>query len=87
MRPGIQALPVEQMRYRTRKGVRTATRKAEIAGGLSYGYRLKAEYDASGNRIRGLREIDGDAAEVNDEAYRGPDHLQPAQFPPESGQA
>ncbi|WP_156528635.1 hypothetical protein [Sinorhizobium glycinis] len=34
---------------------------------------MKGEYDASGNRIRGLREIDGVAAEVilNDKAYRG----------------
>lgn len=43
---------VEQIRYRTREGMKTATRKGKIAGGLSYGYRLKAEYDASGNRIR-----------------------------------
>lgn len=55
---------VEQIRYRTREGMKTATRKGKVAGGLSYGYPLKAEYDASGNRIRGLREIDEEAAEV-----------------------
>ena len=55
---------VEQIRYRTREGMKTAVRKGKSAGGLAYGYRIRLEYDAAGERIRGLRDIDEAEAEI-----------------------
>jgi DNA invertase Pin-like site-specific DNA recombinase len=55
---------IEAIRYRTREGMKTSTRKGKIAGGLSYGYRIKLEYDARGDRIPGLREIDEKQAAI-----------------------
>ncbi len=55
---------VEQIRYRTREGMKTAVRKGKSAGGLAYGYRIRLEYDAAGERIRGLRNIDEAEAEI-----------------------
>ncbi len=49
---------VEQICYRTREGMKTAVRKGKSAGGLAYGYRIRHEYDAAGERIRSLRDID-----------------------------
>lgn len=55
---------VEQIRYRTREGMKTAVRKGISAGGLAYGYRVRHEYDATGERIRGLRDIDEAEAKI-----------------------
>ncbi len=42
---------VEQIRYRTREGMKTANRKGKATTCLAYGYRIKIEHDAAGNRI------------------------------------
>nr|CAD6595430.1 recombinase family protein [Rhizobium sp. Khangiran2] len=55
---------VEQIRYRTREGMKTTVRKGRSAGGLAYGYRTRLEYDAAGERIRGLRDIDEAEAKI-----------------------
>ncbi len=53
---------IEQIRFRTREGMKTAVRKGSASTCLSYGYRLGLKYDAKGDRIPGLREIDEDKA-------------------------
>jgi DNA invertase Pin-like site-specific DNA recombinase len=55
---------IDQIRYRTREGMKTAVRKGKATTCLAYGYKLKLEYDAIGDRIPGLREIDQDKAEI-----------------------
>ncbi len=55
---------IEQIRYRTREGMKTAVRKGKVPGGLSYGYRLLQSYDERGDRIPGKREIDEAEAEI-----------------------
>ena len=55
---------IEQTRYRTREGMKTTVRKGKAAGGLAYGYRIKFEYDAKGDRVPGLREINEEEAEI-----------------------
>lgn len=46
---------IEQTRYKTRGGVKTAVRKGKAAGGIAYGYKGKLAYDERGDRIPGLR--------------------------------
>ena len=55
---------IEQIRYRTREGMKTAVRKGKAATCLAYGYKLKLAYDGNGDRIAGLRDIDSAAAET-----------------------
>lgn len=55
---------VEQIRYRTREGMKTAVRKGKASTCLSYGYMLSKRRDANGDRVKGEREIDPSKAEV-----------------------
>ncbi|KVK42395.1 hypothetical protein L901_26810, partial [Agrobacterium sp. D14] len=55
---------VEQIRYRTREGMKMAVRKGKASTCLAYGYMLSQQRDANGDRIKGLREIDPVKAEV-----------------------
>ena len=55
---------VAQGRKRTREGMKTTIRNGKAAGGLAYGYRPKQVYDARGDRIPGLREINKAEAEI-----------------------
>ncbi len=55
---------IEQTRYKTREGMKTAIRKGKAAGGIAYGYRAKLVYDEHGDRIPGLRQIDEEQAEI-----------------------
>jgi DNA invertase Pin-like site-specific DNA recombinase len=55
---------VEQIRYRTREGMKTAVRKGKASTCLSYGYMLSKRRDANGDRVKGEREIDPAKAEV-----------------------
>ncbi len=55
---------VEQVRYRTREGMKTAVKGGKATTCLSYGYKVKIEHDAYGNRIPGLREINENEAEI-----------------------
>ncbi|MFC3970053.1 recombinase family protein, partial [Rhizobium lemnae] len=57
---------VAQIRYRTREGMKTAVRRGKATTCLAYGYRIKLEYDAHGERISGPR-----AAAWRDTAIRG----------------
>ncbi|MGQ2952348.1 recombinase family protein [Agrobacterium sp.] len=64
MRSTLSHELVEQIRYRTREGMKTAARKGIATTRLSYGYRLGQQRDANGDRIKGLREIDPAQAEI-----------------------
>ncbi len=64
MRSTLSHELVEQIRYRTREGMRTAARKGKATTRLSYGYRLGQERDANGDRIKGLREVEPAEAEI-----------------------
>jgi DNA invertase Pin-like site-specific DNA recombinase len=55
---------VEQIRYRTREGMKTAVRKGKASTCLAYGYMLSQARDANGDRIKGLRDIDPVKAEI-----------------------
>ncbi|MBY5436976.1 recombinase family protein [Rhizobium leguminosarum] len=55
---------VEQIRYRTREGMKMAVSKGRASTCLAYGYRLSQQRDASGDRIRGLRDVDPAKAEI-----------------------
>ncbi len=74
MEVGIRAVLsqelIEQIRYRTLEGMKSAVRKGKAACGLSYGYRVAQQYDAKGDRIPGLREIDPEQAAIIQEIFR-----------------
>ncbi len=55
---------IDQTRFRTLEGMKTAARKGKATTRLSYGYRLGQQRDANGDRIRGLREIEPTQAEI-----------------------
>ncbi|MBY5625909.1 recombinase family protein [Rhizobium leguminosarum] len=62
LRTALSQELVEQIRYRTREGMKMAVRKGKASTCLAYGYQLSQQRDAMGDRIRGLREIDPDKA-------------------------
>ncbi|MDX0203826.1 recombinase family protein [Sinorhizobium meliloti] len=55
---------VEQIRYRTREGMKMAVKKGKASTCLAYGYKLSQQRDVNGDRIRGLRDVDPDKAEI-----------------------
>ncbi|MEF3133409.1 recombinase family protein [Rhizobium sp. 268] len=55
---------LEQVRYRTREGMKTVAKKGRVPGGICYGYTIKKMIGADGDPIRGLREINPDEAAV-----------------------
>ncbi len=61
---------IAQIRFRTREGMKTAVRRGKATTCLAYGYRVKLEYDAHGERIPGLREVDPVQAEIVQEIFR-----------------
>ncbi|MDW9709549.1 recombinase family protein [Sinorhizobium meliloti] len=64
MRAALSHEMVEQIRYRTREGMKTAVRKGKATTCLSYGYKLSQQRDANGDRIKGLRDIDPVKSEI-----------------------
>ncbi|MFN7025217.1 MAG: recombinase family protein [Pseudorhizobium sp.] len=53
---------LEQVRYRTREGMKTVAKHGRVPGGICYGYRVRREFDDSGEPVRGLRSIDTNEA-------------------------
>ncbi|MCZ7450994.1 recombinase family protein [Agrobacterium rhizogenes] len=53
---------LEQVRYRTREGMKTVAKHGRVPGGICCGYRVRREFDDSGEPVRGLRSIDTDEA-------------------------
>lgn len=60
----ISTHKIEEVRHRTRRGLKGRVEAGRSAGGLSYGYRKKRLYDAAGEPVRGHLEIDPHQAEV-----------------------
>ena len=55
---------IQDIRVKTREGMKKTISQGKAAGGLAYGYRIKLEYDVKGERIPGLREIESKEAEI-----------------------
>ncbi len=55
---------VDQIRFRTREGMKTAVKKGKASTCLAYGYKLSQQRDANGDRIKGQRDIDPVKAEI-----------------------
>jgi DNA invertase Pin-like site-specific DNA recombinase len=53
---------LEQVRYRTREGMKTVAKHGRVPGGICYGYRVRRGFDDTGEPVRGLRSIDIDEA-------------------------
>jgi site-specific DNA recombinase len=68
MHQGLSSLmsvgKIKEVSAQTRRGLEGVVRSGRSAGGMAYGYRSPLAYDASGERIRGLREIDEAQAAV-----------------------
>lgn len=54
----MSAMLLEEGAKKTRRGLEGVVLSGRSAGGMAYGYRSPLAYDASGERIRGLREVD-----------------------------
>ncbi|MCD7111919.1 recombinase family protein [Rhizobium sp. DKSPLA3] len=61
---------VEQIRYRTREGMKTAVRKGKASTCLAYRYKLSQQRDEMGDPIRGQRDIDPDKAVIVRRIFR-----------------
>ncbi|MCD2185522.1 recombinase family protein [Rhizobium sp. GN54] len=70
MRSTLSHELVEQIRYRTREGMKTAVKKGKASTCLAYGYKLSQQRDANGDRIRGLRDVDPVKAEIVRRIYQ-----------------
>lgn len=66
----MSALMIKGVAAKTRRGLEGVVRSGRSGGGLSYGYRIRREYDAGGEPVRGLREIDQDQALVVRRIFR-----------------
>jgi len=64
MHAALSHAMVEQIRYRTREGVKTAVRKGKASTCLAYGYNISQQRDANSDRINGLRDIDPVKCEI-----------------------
>jgi DNA invertase Pin-like site-specific DNA recombinase len=60
----MNALFLKDLALKTKRGMIGRVRRGFTAGGRSYGYRVKKDYDEKGEVIRGLREIIPEEAEV-----------------------
>ncbi len=60
----MNALFLEELSLKTRRGMAGVARDGRSAGGRSYGYRMHREIDAQGQYVAGLRTIDPDEAEL-----------------------
>lgn len=64
LRAVLNSEMLEQVRYRTREGMKTVAKKGRVPGGICYGYAIKRVLGADGEPIRGLRDIDPAEADV-----------------------
>lgn len=60
----MNALHLKDLADKTRRGQRGRVEQGAIPGGITYGYRAVRTFDAKGEPIRGLREIDAEQAAV-----------------------
>ncbi len=64
MRAMFSAEQIADIQVKTREGQREHFKQGKAVAGISYGYRMKIEHDAKGDRVRGLREIHPDEAKI-----------------------
>lgn len=60
----VSAMTLEEGANKTRRGLRARVEAGRSGGGITYGYRKVLAYDAAGEPLRGLVEIDPDQAAV-----------------------
>lgn len=60
----MNALFLQDLADKTRRGLRGRVEKGKSGGGLSYGYTVVKKFDANGEAIRGEREINKEQAEI-----------------------
>ena len=60
----MNALQLKDIALKTHRGLKGRALKGKSAGGISYGYRVKQQFDASGEPIRGDREIQPVEAQI-----------------------
>jgi len=60
----MNALFLQDLADKTRRGLRGRVEKGKSGGGLSYGYKVVKKFDANGEAIRGDREINQEQAEI-----------------------
>ena len=66
----MNALQLRETGRKTRRGLQGVVRSGRHTGGHVYGYKVRRELDATGEPIRGLRDIDPGEAEVVKEIFR-----------------
>lgn len=54
----VSAMTLEEGANKTRRGLRARVERGRSAGGLTYGYHKRLAYDASGEPVRGLLDVD-----------------------------
>lgn len=57
LRAVLNSEMLEQVRYRTREGMKTVAKTGRVPGGICYGYSIKKMIGTDGEPIRGLRDI------------------------------
>lgn len=66
----MSVLMIEEGARKTRRGLEGVVLSGRSAGGMAYGYLRPNAYDASGERIRGLREVDETKAAIVRRIFR-----------------
>lgn len=66
----MSELMIEEIGRKTKRGLQGVVEAGRSGGGLTYGYRKKLAYDAAGEPLRGLLEIDEDQAQVVRRIFR-----------------
>lgn len=66
----VSGLKLKEVRHRTRRGLEGVVLSGRSAGGCAYGYNVPRAYDAAGERLRGLREVDETEAATVRRIYR-----------------
>ncbi|MCP6606268.1 hypothetical protein NL500_29175, partial [Klebsiella pneumoniae] len=64
------ALFLQEIRRKTRRGMEGVVRDGRHTGGRVYGYAIRRAFDAAGEPIRGLRDLVPTEAEVVVEIFR-----------------
>jgi DNA invertase Pin-like site-specific DNA recombinase len=66
----MNALFLKDLALKTHRGIRGRVEAGKIGGGNAYGYRVVKTLDASGEPVRGEREIDQEQAEIVRRIFR-----------------
>ena len=64
LRGTMNALFLKGLAQKTHRGLEGRVRKGRSAGGLAYGYDIRREFDANGEPVRGVRQLNSHEAEI-----------------------